>query len=130
VILKLNAVRQSLVYRTSLSDLGEAFALRVIEVAFNMHIAGDVLDQALFRLIAIDTIVGMYSRKLVAGADKFEGQPFVLTVQRYRFITSPLMAAVRNMNDCSGAELGADPRHASWYRRDVNDDLIGVKATI
>jgi hypothetical protein len=84
VILKLNAVRQSLVYRTSLSDLGEAFALRVIEVACNMHIAGDVLDQALFRLIAIDTIVSMYARKLVAGADKFEGQPFVPAVQRYR----------------------------------------------
>jgi hypothetical protein len=65
VILKLHAIRQSLVYRASLGDLGEAFALRCIEVAFDMYIAGDVLYQALFGLITVDTIVGMYARELV-----------------------------------------------------------------
>ncbi len=40
------------------------------------------------------------------------------------------MAAVRNMNDCSGTKLGGDSRHASLYRSHVDNDLIGIKAAI
>ncbi len=70
--------------RASLRDLGEAFALRVIEVTLNMYIAGDLLNQALFGLVAIGTIVGMHTRELVVRGHGFERQPFVLAVQRYR----------------------------------------------
>ena len=46
-------MRQRLVNRATFGDLGEAFLLCLIEVAFNMDIARDLLDETLVRFITI-----------------------------------------------------------------------------
>lgn len=157
MVLKLHAVSQCLMDRASLGDLGKALSLCVVEVTFDMYVTDDLLDQALFGLIAVDTVVRVDTREFVVCSDRLEREPFVFAVQRncragargqraqeqfirvgtrigtacrYRLITSPLVTTIRDMNDCSRGELGGNSRHASWYRREVDNNVVGDKAAI
>ena len=57
MVLKLNAMRQGLVHRATLSNLGESFSLRFVEIALDVNIAGDLFNKTSIRYIAVFAIV-------------------------------------------------------------------------
>ena len=59
MVLELDSARQGLVNRATLGDLGEAFPLRFVEVAFNMNIAGDLFDEAFLGYVAVFAVVSV-----------------------------------------------------------------------
>jgi hypothetical protein len=50
-------MRQCLVNRATLGDLGEAFSLCFVEITFDMNIGGDLLNKAPVRYITILAVV-------------------------------------------------------------------------
>ncbi len=52
---------QCLVNRATLRDLGEAFSLCFVKIAFDMNIAGDLFNEAPVRYVAIFAVVCVYA---------------------------------------------------------------------
>ena len=59
MVLKLNAMRQGFVYRTTLGDLGETFSLCFVEITLDVNIAGNLFNESSIGNIAILAVVRM-----------------------------------------------------------------------
>ena len=64
----MHAVRQGFVHRATRGDLRNALALCVVEVAFDVHVAGDVVDHAL-GVVTILAVVGVNAFEVIRSAD-------------------------------------------------------------
>jgi hypothetical protein len=80
MVLKFNAMRQGLVNRATLGDLGEAFSLCIIEITLDVDVAGDLFDETSVRYITVLAVVRMNAREIVACAYRFQRPAFVLAV--------------------------------------------------
>ncbi len=58
-VFKPDAMCEGFMNRATLRDLGEALSLRFVEIAFDMNVAGDLLNESLVRNIAVLAIVSM-----------------------------------------------------------------------
>ena len=72
VVFKFDAMRKRFMNRASFGDLRKALALRLVEIAFDTHIAGDFFNKSPVRDVAIFAIVDVDARKIVGGGDGFQ----------------------------------------------------------
>ena len=81
MVLKLHAIGEGFVYRAAFGDLREPLLLCSIEIALDVNIAGDVVDQTGAVVLTIQAILGMYPCKIVACGNRLKREALVLAIQ-------------------------------------------------